>query len=346
MTKHLAAIALLLAALPCTAPAQPLPLTQTEQASGTQARLIAVSPVSDRVVWVSGANGTWARTRDGGASWQAGQVPGAEKLEFRDVHAVSADKAWLLSIGPGEQSRIYLTVDGGAHWQQQFVNDQPKAFLDCMDFWDEQHAVVIGDSVDGHVDLLATDDGGTHWTRLPAGARLAAPSGEGSFAASGTCLVARAGGLAWAVVSSPGQARLLATRDQGRSWTAHALPITARAESGPQTVAFRDDRHGITLAGGRTLAAGDVAAAVTDDGGQSWTPRSGPAQAQGVWGAVYVPGSATVVAVGISGAAYSRDEGLSWTALNGNNYWAVAFASAQAGWAVGTGGRITRLSGF
>ena len=323
-------------------------IVQTEQQSGTQARLIAVSPVNERVVWASGANGTWVRTTNGGDSWQTGQVPGAEKLEFRDVHAVSADQAWLLSIGPGEQSRIYLTLDGGAHWQQQFVNDQAKAFLDCMDFWDTQRAVVIGDSVDGRVDMLQTMDGGAHWTRVPASALPGAPAGEGSFAASGTCLVARSAGLAWAVVSSPGQARLLRTADHGRSWTAHALPITARTESGPQTVAFRDDRHGMVLAGGRTLAPDDVAAAVTDDGGLSWTPRTGPTQAQGVWGAVYVPGAATptVVAVGISGAAYSRDEGRSWTTLNNANYWSVAFASAKAGWAVGTGGRITRLSGF
>ncbi len=326
----------------------PAPVSQTEQSSGTQARLIAVKPVNEQVVWASGELGTWVRTTNGGTSWQTSQVPGAEKLQFRDVHAVSADKAWVLSIGPGEQSRIYLTTDGGAHWRQQFVNDQPKAFLDCMDFWDERQAVVIGDSVDGKADLLRTDDGGAHWARLPAAALPAAPNGEGSFAASGTCLIARPGGLAWAVVSSPGHARLLKSSDHGRNWSALALPITARTESGPQTVAFRDDRHGMVLAGGRTLAEGDVAAAATEDGGITWTPRNAPKQVQGVWGAVYVPGAATptLVAVGISGAQVTRDEGRSWSVLNANNYWAVAFASPNAGWAVGTGGRITRLSGF
>lgn len=323
-------------------------IVQTEQTSGTQVRLVAVKPVNERVVWASGAQGTWVRTLDGGATWQTGQVPGAEKLDFRDVHAVSDQQAWLLSIGPGEQSRIYMTRDGGASWQQQYVNDQAKAFLDCIDFWDERQAVVIGDSVDGKLDLLRTEDGGAHWARLPAAALPAAPNGEGSFAASGTCLITRPGGLGWAVVSSPGQARLLRTADHGRSWTANALPITARTESGPQTVAFRDDRHGMVLAGGRTLTEGDVAAAATEDGGQTWTPRTGPAQVQGVWGAVYVPGAATptLVAVGISGAQYTRDEGRSWTVLNGANYWSVAFASAKAGWAVGAGGRITRLAGF
>ena len=42
----------------------------------------------------------------------------------------------------------------------------------------------------------------------------------------------------------------------------------------------------------------------------------------------------------------TRDDGKSWTVLNANNYWSVAFASPDAGWAVGANGRITKLAGF
>jgi photosystem II stability/assembly factor-like uncharacterized protein len=69
-------------------------VTSTEQKSGTTALLIAVSPVNENVVWVSGARGTWLRTTDGGSTWQAGQVPGADSLQFRDVHAVDANTAY------------------------------------------------------------------------------------------------------------------------------------------------------------------------------------------------------------------------------------------------------------
>src|SRR5262249_55012229 len=55
------------------------------QQSGTDALLIAVSAVDDRVVWASGQGGTWLRTLDGGAHWQSGRVPGADSLQFRDV---------------------------------------------------------------------------------------------------------------------------------------------------------------------------------------------------------------------------------------------------------------------
>jgi len=53
----------------------------------------------------------------------------------------------------------------------------------------------------------------------------------------------------------------------------------------------------------------------------------------------------TVVATGPGGAAWSPDEGDTWNLLDGVvDYWAVAFANAQAGWFVGTDGRILKIS--
>ena len=67
--------------------------TLTPQDSGTTSGLIAVWPVNPRVVWASGRNGTFTRTTDGGQTWTAGVVPGAETLQFRDVQAFSANVA-------------------------------------------------------------------------------------------------------------------------------------------------------------------------------------------------------------------------------------------------------------
>ena len=74
--------------------------------------LQAVSAVDERIVWVSGRAWTFARTTDGGEHWHAGRVSGADTLEFRDVEAISADTAFLLSAGSGDLSRIYKTVTG------------------------------------------------------------------------------------------------------------------------------------------------------------------------------------------------------------------------------------------
>jgi photosystem II stability/assembly factor-like uncharacterized protein len=107
---------------------------------------------------------------------------------------------------------------------------------------------------------------------------------------------------------------VLHTDDYGRSWSVDTLPITTRAGSGPQSIAFRDDRNGIALGGGDATAASDVLAAATSDGGKHWTPRARPPLRTGVRGGVYVPKAArpTIVAVGPSGAVWSNDEGVTW----------------------------------
>src|SRR5262249_1965176 len=97
-------VALLGATFTCaTLSAQEMPLihqpTITPQDSGTTNGLIAVWPVNPEVVWASGRNGTFTVTTDGGETWNAGVVPGAEALQFRDVQAFSASVAYLMSIG-------------------------------------------------------------------------------------------------------------------------------------------------------------------------------------------------------------------------------------------------------
>src|SRR5271170_1972984 len=69
----------------------------TPQSSGTTQLLIAVSPVDSRVVWAAGAGGTFVVTTNGGETWRAAVVPGAESLQFRDVYGVSDKIAYLLS---------------------------------------------------------------------------------------------------------------------------------------------------------------------------------------------------------------------------------------------------------
>ena len=316
-------------------PPAPLNVTAVEQTSGTNALLIAISPVNENVVWASGTAGTWVRTVDGGTTWQTGRVPGADTLQFRDVHAVDANTAWLLSIGNGDQSRIYHTADGGQNWTLQFTNPDPAAFFDCFDFWDARHGIAVSDAVNGRTVMIQTTDGGGHWTPLTT--TPPALPGEGSFAASGTCLIVRPGGHAWNAAGTP-MARLLHTSNYGRSWTVDTIPLVAIS-----SVAFRDNQHGIVLG-----TDSSAATASTSDGGKTWVRGGTPPFGQGVYGGVFVTGARTptVVAVGPGGLAWSRDDGTTWTVINNNVYWSVGFASPRAGWAVGARGRITKLSGF
>ena len=99
------------------------------QTSGTTQLLISVSPVNSRVVWAAGAGGTYVVTTDGGETWKAAVVPGAENLQFRDVYAVSDKVAYLMSIGNNTTDfRIYKTVDGGTGWTTEFTNQTVRLF--------------------------------------------------------------------------------------------------------------------------------------------------------------------------------------------------------------------------
>src|SRR3989442_2090037 len=131
----------------------------TPQQSGTTNRLQAVSPVNDQVVWASGVGGTYTVTTDGGQTWRAGVVPGAEALQFRDVEGQSDQVAYLLAAGPGEQSRIYRTEDGGQHWALQFENHDPNAFYDCFAFWHPPPALTTCHALERPCPVILTIDG-------------------------------------------------------------------------------------------------------------------------------------------------------------------------------------------
>jgi photosystem II stability/assembly factor-like uncharacterized protein len=320
----------------------------TDQTAGTTARLQAVSVVSPRVVWASGARGTWVRTTDGGTTWAAGVVPGADTLEFRDVHAASADTAWLLSAGSGGRSRIYRTLDGGVSWMLQFTNTIEAAFFDCLSFWDRRRGVAVSDAVDGAFVVIRTDDGGETWTRAPPAALPPAREGEGMFAASGTCLTVRGDRLGWFGTGAGRVARVIRTTDGGVTWSEAPTPIAQNTPTaGITSVVFFNDRNGMVLGG--DLAITDTATdnvAVTEDGGRSWALAAGrPAFPGAVYGAaaVYDRGRA-VVAVGPRGASWTPDGGATWLPLDGRNYWSVGFAPDGTGWMVGPNGRITRVA--
>src|SRR5258708_6225379 len=301
--KGLGVAALALAAVAATVP---VPHWQA-QSSGVTARLRGVSAVTDRVAWASGAGGTVVRTADGGATWHTRAVPGAETLDFRDVDAVSETSAYILSIGPGPASRIYKTTDAGAHWVLQFTNANPRAFFDAMAFWDANHGLVMGDSVDGAFDILATADGGQTWTRVPRPKLPPALPNEGAFAGSGTNVAVSGRSRAWIGTGASTRCRVLRTTDRGASWTIAETPVAASASAGIFSVAFRDPLHGVTVGGDYKKETEAVHnAAVTADGGVTWTAIAGLGGFRSV--VAHVPGTnRSWIAVGASGPDVAED---------------------------------------
>jgi photosystem II stability/assembly factor-like uncharacterized protein len=313
-----------------------------QQIINSDADFRGLCAVNAKVAWVSGTKGTYARTTDAGKTWSVGTVPGAAQLDFRDVKAFGETTAYLLSAGPGEDSRIYKTVDGGKTWILQFKNPDREAFFDAMAFWDDKHGVALSDPVKGQFQLLVTDEGGTNWKRLRALNLPPALPNEGAFAASGTCLVTHGENDIWFCTGGAKTARAFHSDDRGQNWTVSNTPILAGTDSaGIFSIAFRDRNHGM-IVGGDYRKPNDSAgtAAMTTDGGKTWTPidrpfafRSGVAWAKDRW-----------VAVGTSGSNFSLDNGATWKPLDHQNYNSVGFTSTGEGWAVGPSGRIAKFA--
>lgn len=316
----------------------------TEQASGVAASLRGVSAVSETVAWVSGSAGTVLRTTDGGQTWRRLTVT-SEPLDFRDIEALDNRTAYALSIGTGPASRVYKTTDGGATWTLRFTNPDAQGFFDAMAFWDATHGIVVGDSVDGVFSIFLTEDGGTTWTPPPRSGLPPALAGEGAFAASGTNVAVYGASDAWFVTNGSGRSRVLHSGDRGRSWTITDLPLAAAQSAGVFSVAFRDRTHGVVV-GGDYAREGETGnnAAVTSDGGRTWTL----VRERGLSGfrsvVAHAPGTkGSFIAVGPQGADWSDDDGRSWSPIAGPGFHAFSFVPrGGVGWAAGSNGRVAR----
>jgi photosystem II stability/assembly factor-like uncharacterized protein len=189
--------------------------------------------------------------------------------------------------------------------------------------------------------LILTQDGGTNWKRFSEMSLPSSLPNEGAFAASGTCLVTYGKNDVWFCTGGAKSARVFHSTDRGRRWTVSETPIVAgTASAGIFSIAFRDRDHGM-IVGGDYRKPDDAGgtAAITSDGGKSWTLldkpfsyRSGVVWAKDRW-----------VVVGTRGSDFSLDDGATWKPLDRANYNSVAFTSTGEGWAVGPKGRLARL---
>jgi photosystem II stability/assembly factor-like uncharacterized protein len=319
----------------------------TPQQSGTTAEFRGLVALSPTVAWASGTRGRVARTTDGGKTWRVDSVPGADSLDFRDIHALSATRAWAMSAGPAErgQAKIFRTQDGSS-WTKQYDTNQSGVFLDAISFWDDRHGIAMSDPVGGRLFVLGTDDGGATWSRLPTETAPPVLAGEAAFAASGTCLAVQGSSNVWIATGGGARARVFRSTDRGRTWSVADTPVHAGGSAaGIFSIAFGDAQHGVVVGGEYTKPKEPlVNVALTDDGGRTWRQAKGPLPAGYMSGVAIVPetNGRSLVAVGLAGTAQSTDGGESWRMVDTVAYNSVAFASRNDGWAAGPRGRIAK----
>jgi photosystem II stability/assembly factor-like uncharacterized protein len=314
--------------------------------SGTTAGLRGIHAVGGGVAWASGTNGTVLRTEDAGYEWQScGMPPGAEKLDFRGIWAWDDNTAIVMSSGPGDQSRLYETVDGCSHWKLLFTNPDKDGFWDAIQCADNENCMLLGDPVGGKFALLRTRDGGNHWRRV-ADPGLRSESGEGAFAASNSSLsLNQARGFAFFGTGGISGAELFSSCESCRtsSWEGSPAAVFGKGSSaGIFSLGSRSSRTGepfVAAVGGDYTKPSDSAgtAAWSADGGKTWTAATKPPH--GYRSAVTWDGGAKAwIAVGTNGSDISYDDGKTWVRLDDGNWNALSLP-----WVVGPHGRIAKL---
>ena len=323
-------------------PAVPLRAQRVEQlTAGTKTSLRGLSVVNDKVLWVSGSNGTVGKSADSGHTWKWIIVKGFEKRDFRDIEALDAATALIMAIG--EPACILKTVNGGETWKLVYENRTPGMFLDAMEFWNEQSGIVIGDPIKGRFFIARTFDEGNTWHELTFDKLPAADSGEACFASSGTNL--RKLDRSEACFVTGGMRSRLMWKGEPIN-----LPLVQGSEStGANSIAVRDDKK-LKNSNCFVVVGGDFKAdtgrtgncAVTRNGGKTWIIPSAPPH--GYRSCVEFVTHDQLICCGTSGVDLSDDGGISWRLIGADSYHVCRKAKdGKTIYLAGVNGRIGKL---
>lgn len=322
-----------------------LPAQWQPQSVQTTASFRALSVASPDVVWIGGTKGTFVRTADGGQSWQTGTVPDAGDCDFRDVQAIDAQTALLMSAGPAEkgQARMYKTTNAGQTWQRVYQTSQTGVFFDGMAFWDDRHGIVFSDPVEGKWFILTTDDGGKTWQPVPAGSLPVMQPGEAAFAASGTSLVVQGKQNVWIASGgmTGGTGRVFRSTDRGKTWFVSTVPLPAGEATGLFGMQFFSAKTGVVVGGNyQQERQPGPNAAISRDGGRTWqvlTETNPPGLKEAV---SILPGD-RLLAVGPAGTSLSADQGQTWQPLDAEGFHSVGCIKGTC-YAVGAKGKVSK----
>jgi len=318
-------------------PAQPV-WTVEHKVVSTHLRGLCV--VNDSVVWASGAGGSWLKTINGGKSWTTDTIPGASKLDFRDIHAIDTATAWVISAG--DIAKIYHTDDGGKNWEEQYTNTSEGVFFDGLAFWDEQSGIAYSDPIEGKLLIITTDNGGKTWKEINTANLPTVLAGEAGFAASGTGIVINGDSTVWIATGGGEKARVFRSKDRGVHWEVFDTPIVSGEGAGIFSMAFMNENDGVIVGGDYVDSVNATAnCAITSDGGQTWQLIKSN-QPNGYRSCVAAIGDSLLITVGRTGSEYSTDKGLSWKPLGKEGYYSCGCSESYC-WAVGRGGKMARL---
>jgi photosystem II stability/assembly factor-like uncharacterized protein len=338
------------------APAVQSPASEAQRIVRVGARTIIgeAGLVAPNLGWAMNGLGLWW-TRDGGSHWRVMTPPqvastGDVVARVVDIDAVDDQHLWISAAdiqgtkvvnGSTRHMAIERTLDGGRTWQGSI----PPGCSGCagahLSFVDARNGFALAAAPGNRQFLFETHDGGASWHRVASTVPLSGPI---------RFVNVREG---WAVSEPRGLAGggLYRTTDSGRHWrrvrltappgyrsqaATAGVPRFFESRVGVVPVRFRDRKH-----------AQHLVVYLTRDGGNTWSPRPAPVDADlraQSWGIPEaLPFSAATadswfLFVGRR-LFWTRDAGRSWSitrtvAPKAPRVWDVYFTSPLDGWAI------------
>ncbi len=301
--------------------------------------------VDENCVWISGSGGEYCFTVDAGENWTKSVVPGAESLDFRDVHAFSGESALLMSAGPGEASRVYRTDDGGGNWTLCYQNTDSLAFFDGMDFLNKNDGLIFSDPVDSKLNLMVTSDGGRNWERLNPATLPELMKGEYAFAASGTSLMYDWEGGIW-IATGGSKARIWHAHSINGPWEiTSSQVIQGDPAAGLFSIAPMSDEKRIAV-GGHYQKMNLTGANITiwDENKLTWFIPEGSKSVPFMECVRWISDKA-VVAAGPPGVYFSPDGGLEWSRISEDGFHTFDVSmKGRVGWLSLNNGAVKKMS--
>jgi len=294
--------------------------------------------VNKNTIWCSGQGGEIGLTTDN-ETWINSKDSLFTNLDFRDIHAFSADKAIIMSSGNG--CELYKTVDGAKSWKLVYENNDSLVFFDGMDFWDDQNGIAFSDPINKQLFIINTTDGGDSWKEL---APINLPNvllGEAGFAASGTGIVCVGDSTVYIGTGGGNVSRVFISHNRGLNWTVVETPMLKGEASGIYSMVFMDKLNGVVVGGNyldSTNTNGNCA--ITADGGLTWQlPQTSP---KGYQSCVADNGNGVLVATGRNGVDVSYDKGNNWEHISDDAYYSCVL-NVNSGWLIGRSGKLAKI---
>lgn len=218
----------------------------------SEERLFSICFVDADTGWVAGPNGTILHTADRGKTWVK-QGPESDYI-YNSIFFITKSVGWVV----GEFGTILHTTDGGANWVLQECKDivpvvsakeweSPTPSLYDICFVSPEKGWAIG--LDGII--IATDNGGAHWSQLKSGVNLNLYS------------LAVKDDAAWVVGDRGGY---IVAENYGATWKPKDESI--KTKFWLRDIAFADKQHGWAVGSKGTIAR-------TVDAGKTWDILSG-----------------------------------------------------------------------